>query len=197
MNPLEQLIQLDQHFTLWLNNLGSTGSGAVWLLLSDAKIWFPAYGAVMAYMLWKMGWKRGLTVVLSLFVCVLLTDQLSVVVKNGVERLRPCYNSWMIDHGVRWVYGQAHGFYGFFSSHAANTLGFATASTLGFRFNTPGPFWKAYGWGVAAWALLVCVSRVMMAAHFAGDVLVGMLFGLLVGALVALATRILVVKARL
>ena len=194
---MERLVQIDQQLTLWLNGFNTPAVDPFWLLLSDARVWFPAYAAVMLFMLYRLGWKKGLAVVLSLFLCVLLADQLSGVVKQGVERLRPCYDTGMLSSGLKWPYGQAYGFFGFFSSHASNTFGFAVTSYLGFRRNDPAHSYKAYGWCVFGWATLVAVSRIMMAAHYLGDVLVGILFGLLVGWLVAWATRQLILTARL
>ena len=192
----DSLIELDRQFTLWLNGLDQAPAGSIWLLLSDARIWFPAYGVVMALLLWKLGWKRGLIVVASLFVTVLLADQLSGMVKYGVERLRPCYDYGMLENGLQWPYGKAGGYFGFFSSHAGNTFGFAVTSYLGFRWNDPsGKKYRAYGWGVSIWAVMVSLSRVMMAAHFFGDVLVGAVFGLVIGLAVAAVTRWIITKA--
>lgn len=189
------IVQIDQAVTLWINQLDTPALYPLWMALSDAKIWFPAYAIVMGFIIWKLGWKKGLLVSLSLILCVVLTDQLSGVVKGGVTRLRPCYNTWMIENGVIMPYGQTGHLYGFFSSHAANVFGFAAASSLGLRLNEkPVP---AYAWGVFIWASLVSLSRIMMAAHFLGDVLVGVLFGLLIGCLVAFLMRFIVVKARL
>lgn len=192
---MTDIVQIDQAVTLWINQLDTPALYPLWMALSDAKIWFPAYAIVMGFIIWKLGWKKGLLVSLSLILCVVLTDQLSGVVKGGVTRLRPCYNTWMIENGVIMPYGQTGHLYGFFSSHAANVFGFAAASSLGLRLNEkPVP---AYAWGVFIWASLVSLSRIMMAAHFLGDVLVGVLFGLLIGCLVALLVRFIVVKARL
>lgn len=196
MNLLEQFIQLDQHITLWLNNLSTPVIDPVWMLFSDSRIWFPAYGIVMGVMIWRMGWKKGLAVVLSLIVCVVLTDQLSSAIKDGLERLRPCYNSWMIDNGLRLPYGITGHLFGFFSGHASNTFGFAAASFLGFKYNDTRYSYKAYGWGVGIWAALVALSRIMIGAHFLGDILVGSLFGLAVGTTVAWTTRRVIVRAK-
>ena len=149
----------------------------------------------MILMVVRMGWKKGLISALSLIVMVLLVDQLSGLVKESVMRLRPCYNTWMLENGLQWPYGRP-GFYGFFSSHAANTMGFAVTSLMGFH-NDSSHGYKAYGWGVFLWAGLVCLSRIMMAAHFLGDVLVGIAFGLLMGYLVGLAARWIIAKAKL
>lgn len=192
---MTDIVQIDHAVTLWINQLDTPALYPLWMALSDAKIWFPAYAIVMGFIIWKLGWKKGLLVSLSLILCVVLTDQLSGVVKGGVTRLRPCYNTWMIENGVIMPYGQTGHLYGFFSSHAANVFGFAAASSLGLRLNEkPVP---AYAWGVFIWASLVSLSRIMMAAHFLGDVLVGVLFGLLIGCLVAFLVRFIAVKARL
>lgn len=194
---LEGLIQLDQQATLWINNLGTPAWDPFWLMLSDIKFWFPAYGIVMVFMLWKLGWKKGLVVVLSLILTVVAIDQSCNLVKAGFERLRPCYNSWMLANGVRTPYGLTGHLYGFFSAHAANTFGFACTSYLGFRLNDPNHRYRTYGWGVFLWATLVSCSRIMMAAHFLGDVMVGICYGLAMGCAIAWTTRLVIIKAKL
>ncbi len=182
---LDALIQLDQRLTLWLNQLGTPAWDPFWLLLSDIKIWFPAYAVVMGCLIWKLGWKKGLAVILSLVVMVVLIDQTANAVKDGVGRLRPCFNAWMIANGIRTPYGVIRPLYGFFSGHAANSFGFAITSYLGFQLNDPKHSYKIYGWGVFIWAALLSVSRIMMAAHFLGDILVGTCYGLAVGLTIA------------
>lgn len=196
MSP-DALIQWDWQATLWLNQLGSAWSDPFWLLLSHIKIWFPAYGVIMGVIIWKLGWRKGLAVVLSFIVMVVLIDQSANLVKDSAERLRPCYNSWMIRHGIRLPYGVTGHLFGFFSGHAANSFGFAATSFLGFRLNDPQHSYRAYGWGVFVWAALMSVSRVMLGAHFLGDILVGALFGTAMGAAIAFLTHYIIVKARL
>jgi undecaprenyl-diphosphatase len=189
------IVQIDQAATLWINKLDTPALYPLWMGLSDARIWFPAYALIMGFIIWKLGWKKGLLVSLSLILCVVLTDQLSGLVKDSVARLRPCFNTWMVENGVLIPYGQAGGLYGFFSSHAANVFGFAAASSLGLKLNgKPVP---PYTWGIFIWASLVSLSRIMMAAHFLGDVLVGVVFGLSIGVILAYLVRLIVVKARL
>ncbi len=189
------IVQIDQAATLWINKLDTPALYPLWMGLSDARIWFPAYALIMGFIIWKLGWKKGLLVSLSLILCVVLTDQLSGLVKDSVARLRPCFNTWMVENGVLIPYGQAGGLYGFFSSHAANVFGFAAASSLGLKLN--GKAVPQYAWGIFIWASLVSLSRIMMAAHFLGDVLVGVVFGLSIGVILAYFVRLIVVKARL
>ena len=189
------IVQIDQAATLWINKLDTPALFPLWMGLSDARIWFPAYAMIMGFIIWKLGWKKGLLVSLSLILCVVLTDQLSGLVKDSVARLRPCFNTWMVENGVLIPYGQAGGLYGFFSSHAANVFGFAAASSLGLKLN--GKAVPQYAWGIFIWASLVSLSRIMMAAHFLGDVLVGVVFGMSIGVILAYLVRLIVVKARL
>ena len=182
---LDRLIGIDQDITLWLNGFHSAWSDPFWMFLSDVRIWFPAYGVIMGVMIWRLGWKRGLVVILSCILTVVLTDQISYHIKEGVERLRPCYTASLLEQGLHWPLSRG-GFFGFFSGHASNATGFAACSWLGFRWNDPSCRYRAYGWGIFTWAVLVSLSRVMMAAHFFGDVTVGMVFGGFVGTSCAL-----------
>ena len=47
------------------------------------------------------------------------------------------------------------------------------------------------------WAMLVSLSRTMLAAHYLGDILAGSLFGLTLGLVLAFAAHKLIVKANL
>ena len=194
---MEGLVQIDQQLTLWINGLDIPALFPVWRVFSKVALWFPIYALVMGFLIWRLGWKKGLVVVLSLILCVVLTDQLANLVKNSVCRPRPCHTPWMLEHGLVLPDGIAGGPYGFFSGHAANCFGFAMASWLGFRKNDQPHAYKAYGWVVFMWAGLVAVSRIMMGAHYLGDVLVGAAFGLLVGLGMAYAAHGILVKAKL
>jgi undecaprenyl-diphosphatase len=184
---LERLIGLDQDITLWINGFHCAWSDPFWMFLSDVRIWFPAYGVILGMLIYKLGWKRGLVAVLSCVLTVVLADQISAHIKDSVERLRPLYTTALLQNGLHWPLGR-YSFFGFFSGHASNAFGFAACSWLGFR-NDPSSRYRTFGVCIFLWAFLVSLSRIMMAAHYFGDVLVGSLFGLLVGTGVALAAR--------
>ena len=177
------IVELDQSVTLWLNNLGTEALDPFWTFLSNAKVWFPFYAVVMGFLIWRLGWKKGLIAVAALFLTVFLTDQLSGLIKDSVQRLRPCYDPWMIDHGVHSAL-KPHSQFGFFSSHAANTFGFAILSLLCFKMDKKHTY-HIYGWCVIIWATLVSLSRIMLAAHYVGDIVAGAIFGLAVGTAIA------------
>ena len=213
------MIELDRQITLWINSLGCESWDGFWLFMSNAKVWFPLYAAIMALIIWKLGWKKGLIVIASLILTVVATDQLSGLVKSFAHRLRPCYDPWMLEHGVHAV-AHPHSQFGFFSSHAANTFGFAIASSIGlsnclfkrdnchskgdnchfegdichFERSRKIYFTTVYTSLIFLWATLVSLSRVMLAAHFFGDILVGAVFGLVVGCGIAMIVKSVIAK---
>ena len=198
MTLLEQIIQWDEQATLWINNASPVWLDPMWKLFSHVSVWFPFYALVAAYMFWRLGWKKGLAIVLALVVSVVVTDQFSVYVKDTlVMRLRPCHNGWMLYHGLRLPSGPSGSLYGFFSGHACNTFGFAALTSLALRLNDKAHSYKGWTWFVMIWASMVALSRIMMGAHFLGDVIVGAAFGLLVGAALAWLSRYIIVKAKL
>lgn len=192
---LEPIIHADQQLSLWVNSLHSPWSDQFWMFLSDSKVWFPAYAALAVFTVWKLGWKKGLVVIASLALTVFLADQLSVMVKNSIMRLRPCYCTWMLENELHYPLPRT-GFYGFFSSHSSNVFAVAMCANIAFRTEDRESF-RPLTIGLFVWAALVALSRVMLAMHYVGDVFVGMLFGLALGAAIGYATRFIVLKARL
>ena len=185
---LDRLIGIDQDVTLWINSFHAAWSDPIWMFFSDVRVWFPMYGVIMAMFFIRLGWKKGLVVLLSCILCVVLCDQISYHVKEGLDRLRPYYTADLLERGLHWPLNRSS-FFGFFSGHASNAWGFAICSFLGFRLNDRSRNYTAYGWFICIWAALVALSRVMVAAHFFGDILVGTLFGLAVGTFCAALAR--------
>ena len=188
---LEFLTDLDRTATLALNSLHTPLTDAFWMVFTEKAIWFPAYAFIAVMLVYRLGWKRGLTVILSLVVTVVLCDQISHFIKNSVQRLRPVFDAYMLEGGLHYPEGRETSFYGFFSGHASNSFSFIACSLIGFR-NDRSHRYNAYCYWGYIWAALVSVSRVMMGRHFVGDILVGMLFGLAVGAAVGYLTRLLI-----
>lgn len=185
---LDRLIGIDHEITLWINGFHSAWTDPFWMFLSDVRIWFPAYGVILGMMLYRLGWKKGLVVLLSCVLTVVLADQISYHIKESIDRLRPFYTTELLQRGLHWPVNRT-GFYGFFSGHASNAFGFAMCSWLGFRLNDKRYRYRIYGCCIFLWAALVSLSRVMLAAHFFGDIFVGTLFGLAVGLFCASLAR--------
>ena len=189
----DTLIQWDQGATLWINSLNTPATDMFWALMSDTRVWFPAY-AVLAFMLFRrLGWKKGLAVLMGVVLTVVLCDQIPYHIRNAVQRLRPCFTDEMVSSGLHLPANPGGGFWGFFSCHASNVFGLITCALIGFRNDKAHTYNGFAFWGYL-WASLVSISRIMLGRHYLGDVLVGVAFGLVVGWGIAMITRRLIQK---
>ncbi|HEY5124915.1 MAG TPA: phosphatase PAP2 family protein, partial [Ignavibacteria bacterium] len=100
-------------------------------------------------------------------------DQSSVLVKNLVQRLRPCYDP-ALKGLVHLVNGECGGLFGFVSSHATNSFDVALLSLLFIKK-------RWYSISIIIWALVIGYSRIYLGVHFPGDVLCGSLLGAFIG----------------
>ena len=179
MSLIHWLHTLDQSLTLQINSIHCVWSDHLWQFFSAREVWFPMYLVIAVMLFIRLGWKRGLVAVLSIIATTAACDQFANLIKDSVCRLRPCYDPWMVEYGVRVLEGRGN-LYGFFSAHAANTFGFAVCSSMAFMRDTRHRHWP-YAAGITLWALLVSASRIFVGKHYLGDVLVGIMVGVLFG----------------
>lgn len=139
------------------------------------------YVAIVALLIWKLGWKRGLLVIAAAGLTFGFCDQFSNIIKHAVARIRPVNDVWMVTNGLHIL--ETGGGYSFFSAHAANAFGLSCSTFVGLRSgfgNRPG--WvKAYGGWMFFWAFMVSISRIFVGKHYLGDVIVGMAVGAAAG----------------
>ncbi len=190
------LEMLDKAASLAVNNFHNGFTDAVMPYISRTAVWIPLYVIVMALLVWRLGWKGALVAVLALAINVVLADQIANLFKNSIHRLRPCYDEWMMAHGLHCSPGG--GKFGFYSGHAANVFSFAICSLICLAVKVRGRIIKpraqrtvlsVYGIFIFLWAITVSISRVYLGRHFIGDITVGAFSGLLTGLLMALAAR--------
>ena len=179
---------IDKAVTLWINGIWTPLTDPVWSFVSGNRVWFPAYILLFIFILKRFGWKNALMTLLAAGVTVTLCDQAATLVKNSVERLRPCFDTAMLTSGLHVTEAPGKGMFGFFSAHAANAFGLATVVTvcLGSQKDKSVKDLAAI---LYTWAALVSVSRIMVGKHFAGDVLVGALFGTAIALAAGTAAR--------
>lgn len=189
---LDELQDLDARITLALNGLHFEAGDHFWQFFSMQEVWYPMYAAVIFLMIRRLGWKKGLTMVLAMVLTVVACDQVANLVKDSVCRLRPCYNTAMVDSGLN-ILENKGGYYGFFSGHAANAFGFAAASSICFEEDGNHRY-DLYQWLIFFWAALVSLSRIFVGKHYFGDVVAGAIAGLAFGCAIALAFRWFVTK---
>lgn len=197
MTFLQQLIHWDERLTLWLNMHSPAFLDPFWTAISGIPIWIPLYVLTVIYMFWRMRWKKGLVLLLAAILTIVLTDQFSYQTKEFLQRLRPCHNAWMLEHGLRLPAGTNHSLYGFFSGHACNCFGFANFTYTAFRKSDPHHAYGAWGWFIYLWAGFIAWSRIVLGAHFLGDILVGTAVGLTISYALAQAASRIILKAKL
>ncbi len=169
---IEVIQEADQQLFLWLNSLHISWLDPVMYWITNKYTWFPAYALIIITLLVKYKWE-GVRVVLMLILIIIACDQLtSGLMKPLFERLRPCHNPGLANQ-VHLVEG-CGGKYGFASSHAANTFGFATGLWLLLR-----NWSRWFTWGFV-WAGIVSYSRIYVGVHYPLDILVGGIIGVAV-----------------
>lgn len=176
---LEELVHLDKELFLYLNNLGSESWDSFWLFVTNKISSIPLYLILLYLSYRQLGIKKTLLLLITTALLITCTDQLANFFKNGVQRLRPCYDP-EVSELMRLVKSYCGGRFGYFSAHAANSFAVAFFFTylLGSKFRYIGIF-------LIAWAVFIAYSRIYIGVHFPLDVLTGVVIGLILSWLFA------------
>ena len=174
----QKVHQFDQQVTLQINSWDSAFTDPIWEFFSDKYVWAPMYVAIIALLLWRLGWKKGLIAVAAALLTFGFCDQFSNVIKDAVGRLRPVNDEFMIASGLHVL--ERGGGFSFFSAHAANSFGLAVSTFIGIKEDRRLRYRGYAGW-MFFWASMVSISRVFVGKHYLGDVLVGIIVGAAAG----------------
>ena len=188
---IDWLTGLDNEITLALNAMHTPIADSIMLFLSAKTVWIPLYVLLAVLMFipkwygkkssaFRYGshiplWLTGLIGILAVLLCFGLTEQITNIVKNIVERPRP--GNTPILEGILHLPEGAGGGYGFFSAHASNTFCIAVFFSLLVRN-------AKFVVAMISWSLLNCWTRMYLGVHYPSDIFVGLLWGGLVGAFV-------------
>ena len=173
---LEYLNDIDITALLAINGWNGTFQDFLWWMVS-AKWASLLMALAMLWVLLHQNRRHALLVLAMVVLSFVVADQLSsVVIKHLVERLRPTREP-ALNNLLHIVNDYRGGMYGFVSSHAANSFAAATLLALVIRY-------RVVTLSLFSWAVLQCYSRVYLGVHYPGDILGGIVVGVLVGWLV-------------
>lgn len=176
MDLLQSLIELDKELLLFLNSFNNGYWDNFFWMFTSKEVWVPLY-LTLAYVIFKNHGLKGLVTVVFIGLVIVLCDQISTnVFKHGFERLRPSRDE-DLKYLVHLINGKRGGMYGFVSSHSTNSFGLALFTSLLFRN-------KTYSLFIFLWAAVNAYSRIYMGVHYPGDIIGGMLLGLILGRIV-------------
>ncbi|MBK9176537.1 MAG: phosphatase PAP2 family protein [Flavobacteriales bacterium] len=176
MSFWERLDAIDREAFLAINGLHAPWADHAMSAASSMVLWFPLYGFFLWAILKRHGDRALLLSLPVIALMILFSDKGSVVLfKETVERLRPCHEP-SLSGLVHLVPDGCGGQFGFVSSHASNHFAIALfmITVLDRR-----PRWAVAA--LLAWATLIAYSRVYLGVHYPGDVIVGGLYGLMIG----------------
>jgi undecaprenyl-diphosphatase len=171
---IEELLKYDTQLFLFLNNLGSEPWDEFWRVVTEKWSSIPLYILLLFLIYKKLGAKGTLIVLICAALLVTATDQLANLFKYNIMRPRPCKLESLQD-SMRFV-ADVCGRYGYFSAHAASSMGVAVFLGLLLK-----PYYKYAPFLLLFWAVLLGYSRIYLGVHYPLDVITGMFFGSLIG----------------
>lgn len=172
------IVSLDKEWLLAVNGSDSLYLDHLSRVLTTAITWLPLYISLFVVVLHNNDNIRKVILVLAgAGLCVFLAGALDDwFVKPGVARWRPTHDP-EIGMLVDVVDGYRGGNYGFFSAHASNTFSVAIYFCWLIRS-------RLLSWALVIWSLTNCWTRMYLGVHFPGDILVGLIWGFIVGSFV-------------
>ncbi len=171
MEFIEKILELDTRLFLYLNRFHNDFWDTIMLMITRKEPWFPFFAAIL-YFIFKNFRSKSWLIFIFIGITILLSDQISVLLKESIQRFRPVHNP-EIEHLVHNVLRKGS-LYGFISSHAANVFAVFAFSTRIFRNRS---FWLL----MLFWAIVVSYSRIYSGVHYPLDILGGALLGWLIG----------------
>ncbi|MBD65253.1 MAG: phosphatase PAP2 family protein [Halobacteriovoraceae bacterium] len=176
---IQTLNEIDTKLFVYLNSLHNEWLDQFMLYISYNKYFMILVLMALCALASKVYHKKFIGLFFALVLAFGLSDSISTrVFKDNFERLRPCHQEALKDSvnlAGKKCWG---GKFGFVSSHASNSFAIMTFFILLLKAK------YSWIWLLYVYSSLVAYSRVYLAKHFPGDVIVGALLGILISTLV-------------
>ncbi len=140
-------------------------------MITRKETWAPFY-LIMIFYIIKNYRSKSILIFLFMALTILASDQISVLIKETVQRLRPVHEP-AIEHLVHNVFRKG-GLHGFVSSHAANMFAIFVFTSRIFKN-------RSYFFLMLFWAVIISYSRIYIGVHYPLDIIGGALLGWLLG----------------
>ena len=177
---MQTLIDIDREILAFFNGSASLFVDNLAVVLTSGLTWIPLYISLL-YIVIKNNetMKQIMLVIGCVFLCIVLSDGVAdFIVKPLVGRLRPS-NDPLVMCTVDVMNGMRSAQYSFFSAHASNTFCIAMFFSLLVRK-------KSFVVSMVTWSLVNCWTRMYLGLHYPSDIIVGLLWGGIVGSVVYL-----------
>jgi undecaprenyl-diphosphatase len=172
---ISSLEMWDRDLLMKINSLHSEWLDIAMWWFSEIYIFLPLVFLLLYFYHRRYQVRNTAAVLLCCAITIAFTDLSSNSIKHVVKRYRPTHNLEIKDN-LHLVNDYRGGKYGFFSSHAANTVGITTFLFLAaswIRRRTRFLFFSI--------PLLIIYSRIYIGAHYPSDVFVGTIDGIIFG----------------
>ncbi len=171
---MQPLLELDTQIFLYLNSINHPMINPVMVFISSKLFWLLVYLPIIFLMI-KKSKKDTLYIFPIVAVTHIVTDKVSVWIKNVVLRPRPCKVEELVDQ-INLLVGCSQ--YGFVSSHAANSFALITILIL-LKGRWSISNWKWVNHILILWAILTSYSRIYVGVHYPLDIICGAILGII------------------
>ena len=171
MEWLQNILEFDKELFLYLNSFHNNFWDTIMLMVTRKETWAPLYLIIIFYVV-KNYRNKSILILLFMGLTILASDQISVLIKESVQRLRPVHEPAIADivHNVF----RKGGLHGFVSSHATNMFAIFIFTTRIFKN-------RSYFFLMLFWAVIVSYSRIYIGVHYPLDIIGGAFLGWLLG----------------
>ncbi|WP_295180650.1 phosphatase PAP2 family protein [uncultured Christiangramia sp.] len=166
----DQIEEWDRQLFVYLNNLGIEKYDAFWIFVTNPAHWIPVFIVFFLLFFIAFHWKKGLFTSLFLLLTVAVTYGFTNLVKALAVRNRP-NNTPELSELIRILQEPTN--YSFFSGHASTSFAATTFIVLALRQ------WSKWIYLAYIWPFLFVMSRIYVGVHFPGDIIVGMIVGII------------------